>query len=178
MRFDTSKGRAALDGTSIVLAATGLLLWLREPNVPRVTLPAVASRHAVSSVAQSQSGLNVDAATIVTSNIFAATRTPPAARYTPPGAGGSPDVGSGSAMQDQLPAAPVSPPRVYGTMTGPDGATALIQIDSAGASGRLYREGDRVGVFRIERILAGSVVVRGPLGRLELKVEQREDRRE
>jgi len=65
-------------------------------------------------------------------------------------------------------------PQVFGTMTGPGGSTALIQSDSAGASGRLYREGDQVGQYRIIRITGGSVVVRGPSGRHELKIQSRE----
>ncbi len=172
MRFNSATGKTALDATSILLAAAGVFLWFREPQIPRVTLAGVAVDHTPSTLSPSSPGANVDGGTIVTSNIFAANRTAPAVRYSLPGSGSAADVSS-SAMRDDLPATPALLPTVYGTMTGPNGATALIQSDSAGASGRLYREGDRVGIFRIEKILASSVVVRGPAGRVELKVEQR-----
>lgn len=61
-------------------------------------------------------------------------------------------------------------------MLGPGGASALMQADSAGASGRLVREGDRLGPYRIVKISGSSVIVSGPAGRVELKIQPREDR--
>jgi len=165
--------RSLLNALTIALVVTGIVFWLKEPSVPSVVIPAAAARSSgqISSPAKS-----AEAGVIVSSNMFSATRAAPSVRYTPPGAGGtSADV---SAAQDEVVALPAPPPRVFGTMTGPNGATALIQPDSAGSSSRLYREGERVGAFLIEKILTSSVIVRGPSGRMELKVEQGEDRRE
>ena len=164
--------RTLLNALTIALVVIGVFFWLKEPSVPSVDIPAAAARSPgqISSPPKS-----ADAGAIVSSNMFSATRAAPSVRYTPPGAGGTPaDV---SATQGEVVALPAHP-RGFGTMTGPNGATALIQPDSAGSSSRLYREGERVGSFRIEKILTSSVIVRGPAGRIELKVEQGEDRRE
>ena len=164
--------RSLLNVLTGALVVVGTFFWLKEPSVPSVAIPAAAARSASRPGSPAKS---VDAGVIVSSNMFSATRAAPSVRYTPQGAGVSADVPS---MQDEVVAPPAPPPRVFGTMTGPNGATALIQPDSAGSSSRLYREGERVGAFRIEKILASSVIVLGPSGRLELKVQQGEDRRE
>ncbi len=113
-----------------------------------------------------------DANAIVAGNIFSPSRAAPSTRYTP-GDGLRADA-SEAPMETIAPS--VAPPRVYGTMHGPSGAMALMQADSAGASGRLFREGERVGAFRIEKILGSSVIVRGPSGRIEIKVEPQPER--
>ena len=173
MTVGVVKARVALDVATAVMLALGIYFWFREPVVQGVTLPGVSAAAVAGGRPAVNVGVTPDAGPIATSNMFSASRAAPASRYTPPGAGGASADASGAPMQEPA-AVPVSPPTVYGTMTGPNGASALIQSDSAGASSRLYREGDRVGPFRIEKILASSVVVRGPTGRLELKVEQRE----
>ncbi len=167
--------RTSLNGLTISLVVVGVVFWLQEPSVPNVVIPpAAATRTTVAEIQSSSTGS--DAGVIVSSNIFSATRAAPSVRYTPPGAGGvSADV---SSMPDEVVAIAAAPPRVFGTMTGSNGATALIQPDSAGSSSRLYREGERVGAFRIEKILPNSVIVRGPSGRMELKVQQGEERKE
>lgn len=170
--------RMVLNSLSALFIVTGVLLWLRVPEIPHVDLPAQhvsPNRGTMLAAGPASSG---NATGIVSSNIFTASRVAPDKRYTPPGAGGSSVDPTSEPMQGELATPLTPPPRVYGTMTGPDGATALIQPDTTGASSRLYREGDRVGVFRIEKILTASVIVRGPSGRQELKVEQREDPRE
>ena len=169
-----SRTRMLFNALTVVLVIAGAYFWLKEPAVPDVMLPPADNKPANhATVPASASG---DAGAIVASNIFSASRTPPAARYTPPGGGGE-----APAMVAEVPnqfGAPVAnPPRVYGTMTGTNGATALMQTDSAGSTSRMYREGERVGPFRIEKILPSSVIVRGPDGRVELKVEQHEERR-
>lgn len=174
--MNTARLRTVLDIATALLAAAAVALWFVQPPLPAANaeLSRVASsaapRVAPPAVARSNAG---DANAIIGGNIFSATRAAPVTRYTP--------VGSGSeTMVDPLPVPefvlPVAPPRVYGTMSGPGGATALIQPDSAGSSGRLYREGERVGQFRIEKILGSSVVLRGPSGRVEITVERREER--
>lgn len=166
--------RNLLNALTISLVAVGVFFFLKEPSVPNVVIPAAAGGHGPAGQISSPPK-SADAGAVVSSNMFSATRAAPSVRYTPlvPGAM-SADV---SSTQGEI-VALAAPPRVFGTMTSPNGATALIQPDSAGSSSRLYREGERVGAFRIEKILTGSVIVRGPSGRMELKVEQGEDRRE
>ena len=170
--------RLLMNTLTAILVLTGAFFWFKEPAVTVVTLPSVTPAAGGQKPPAMNTKSAPDAGAIVTSNMFSASRAAPAARYTPPGADGVSAEPSDLAMKDAISAPAASPPRVFGTMTGPNGATALIQPDSAGSSSRLYREGESVGAFRIEKILAASVIVRGPSGRLELKVEQREDRRE
>lgn len=169
----------ALTVLTVGLAGAGAGLWVWRAPMPE---PAVASVAEVPAAAASSASTLTDRAAfgdddariIVSENIFSSTRAAPRVRYTPPGAGDAAGVAS---MDDPVPTemiieAPL--PQVFGTMTGPGGATALIQPDSAGASGRLYREGEKVGEYRIIQITSGSVVVRGPGGRHELKVQSRD----
>ncbi|MEO5904050.1 MAG: hypothetical protein ABIQ55_08575 [Gemmatimonadaceae bacterium] len=167
--------RTMLNALTISMVAVGVFFFLKEPSLPNVVIPAATGGHG-SAGQMSSTPKSADAAVIVSSNIFSATRAAPPVRYTPPIAGAT--SAGVSSTQDEVVTLSAPPPRVFGTMTGPNGATALIQPDSAGSSSRLYREGERVGAFRIEKILTGSVIVRGPSGRVELKVEQGEDRRE
>ncbi|MEO7366927.1 MAG: hypothetical protein ABIZ36_03160 [Gemmatimonadaceae bacterium] len=167
--------RASLNALTIVLVTIAILFWVKEPSVPEVTIPPAAAVHAPAGRGGSPS-VSSESGVLVSSNMFSATRAAPSVRYTPPGAGGmSADV---SSVPDEVVVLPAPPPRVFGTMIGSNGTTALIQPDSAGSSSRLYHEGERVGAFRIEKILTNSVIVRGPSGRIELKVEQGEDRKE
>lgn len=156
------------------LAATGVGLWIWQPPLPAAAkapdlvspAPGPRSVSVVPSVVENR--------VIVDANIFSSTRAAPRVRYTPPGAGDERDVASMSEAANAAMIVETPLPQVFGTMTGPGGSTALIQSDSAGASGRLYREGDQVGQYRIIRITGGSVVVRGPSGRHELKIQSRE----
>ncbi len=166
--------KTVLDGVTVLLVIGGAAIWLIDAGIPspsRQSQPARGPATASQSSPASQPNAD-DANAIVTANLFSATRAAPALRYTP-NAQGAADAGEAGA--EPMPAPAAVPPRVYGTMTGPTGAMALIQPDSAGASGRLYQEGERVGPFRIEKILKSSVVLRGPSGRVEIPVEQRED---
>ncbi len=163
-----------LAALAAVLVAAGAGLWIWEPPSPTVEMAPAAVSAAPSYVAPQAVAVTADAGVIVSENIFSSTRAAPRVRYTPPGAGDEPE----SASASESPAAMVveTPlPQVFGIMMGPGGATALIQPDSAGASGRLYREGDQVGPYRIVRITGGSVTVRGPLGRHELRIQSREE---
>ncbi len=173
--MNTRRLKSVLDGVTVLLVIGGAAVWLIDTEIPSPSQqyqpersPATAGQSSPASLRNAD-----DANAIVTANMFSATRAAPAVRYTP-NAQGAADAG-GAGAEPML--APVAmPPRIYGTMTGPTGAMALIQPDSAGASGRIYQEGERVGLFRIEKILKSSVVLRGPSGRVEIPVEQREDR--
>lgn len=160
--------RSILDVLTVALVIAGLGAWIYRPRIPEV--PTRARALVTPDLpARSESITSVDAASIVRSNIFSTTRAAPAARYNPSDGSTSGEVPE----EPTASATPVVPPRVYGTMTGPTGAMALVQPDSSGASGRLFREGERIGPYRIEQIRANSVVFRGPGGRVEVRVEQR-----
>lgn len=169
----TSHLKLGLDAAMVVLVIAGVAIWISDAPIPTATASVPSDKPVSPTVERVSTGDNASAAaTIVAGNIFSATRAAPAVRYNPPADGVAEDIGDVA----YVPPAPVNLPRVYGTMSGPGGAMALIQHDSAGASSRLFREGDRVGPFRIEKILTNSVVLRGPSGRAEIPVEQREER--
>lgn len=156
------------------LVAAGVGLWIWRPSLPAVEVSQTpVSPPPLPRTARAVAG-TADAGVIVSENIFSSTRAAPRVRYTPPGAGDEPEMASTSEPADAGMIIEAPLPQVFGTMMGPGGATALIQTDSAGASGRLYREGDKVGQYRIMQITSGSVIVRGPLGRRELKIQSRE----
>lgn len=165
-----------IDGLAVVLFAAGVVAWVIDAPIPEATSAVVtpgpgvtASRPPAAGVAGS---FGTDPASIVSGNMFSASRSAPAVRYNPP-VGGGDAFAAADLPAETLPDQVASVPRVYGTVLGPAGAMALFQPDSAGASGRLYREGERVGAFRIEKILGSSVVLRGPGGRREVHVEER-----
>ncbi len=157
---------------ALVLGGAGLWIW--RPPLPEVAVTASAAQLAQPPRNDGGVARAADASVIVSENMFSSTRAAPRVRYTPPGAGDAADIASEPAPNSTGMVVDAPLPQVFGTMTGPGGATALIQPDSAGASGRLYREGDQVGQYRIIRITSGSVTVRGPGGRHELKVQSKE----
>ncbi len=167
---------ATLKALTIVFAVAGAIMWILPPSVPNVRVPPSAqSATLVANRPIAPSTDSSSAAAIIASNIFSPSRAAPGKRYTPPGAAGESEDASAGPSPD-VPVMPqMPPPRVFGTMMGPGGASALMQLDSAGASGRLYREGQRIGTYRILKISSSSVIVRGPAGRVELKIHPRED---
>lgn len=158
-----------------LFAVAGLALWVWQPPLPLRAAKPERLTAAAPRVDRRRSPVDNarNAAAIVNSNMFSVSRAAPRVRYTPPGADES-GVMSDAMPAAQPPAAVTPLPQLFGTTTGPAGASALLQPDSAGASGRLYREGDQVGPYRIIKINSGSVIVRGPGGRHELKVQTRE----
>lgn len=173
------RAKLALDVLTVFLVVAGVLFWVLEPPIPRVEAsqsPARSGSSGSRSVAPASGRTVADANAIVEGNMFSASRAAPRVRYTPPTAGSSGIINEPATVE--MAAVPVELPRVYGVMNGPSGAMALIQPDSAGASGRIFREGDRVGVFRIEKILGASIIVRGPSGRVEIHVEPQLDRKQ
>ena len=159
---------------TILFVAAGVMLWLVPPRAPATSALPSALTRPTAQAASTPSSDSVSISTIIASNIFSPSRAAPRSRYSP-ATGTEPSP----AGVEQVPSASlVSPPplHVFGTMMGPGGATALMVTDSAGASGRLYREGDKIGGYRIVRITGSSVIVTGPSGRVELRIQPREDR--
>lgn len=170
----TRRVEIVLGVLTVVLVIAGAGLWIWRPPLPEVAVTPPAARPVQPPRNDRGIARAADASVIISENMFSSTRAAPRARYTPPGAGDATDIASEPAPNSTEMVVDAPLPQVFGTMTGPGGATALIQPDSAGASGRLYREGDQVGQYRIIRITSGSVTVRGPGGRHELKVQSKE----
>ncbi|MBA3466678.1 MAG: hypothetical protein H0T21_04660 [Gemmatimonadaceae bacterium] len=156
-----------------IAIATGVVFWFWNPEPPakpdgslqqgftspRETKPAVPETPMATTA-------------IIGANIFSATRTPPSRRYDPANpegsgisTGGAPDMMMESPAQENL-------PQLFGTVLGPAGAMALMQGDSSDGPGSLFREGDRLGQFRIVKVKSNSVIVSGPSGRIEIPVER------
>jgi len=152
---------AALVG-AVVLAA-------REPALPAAN-EALAERDSSGTVRRAPLPDTLDpdaAALIVEADIFSPTRAAPRERYNPSAGDAVPQQGSSAYASPEM-SGPL--PRLSGVMKGPAGAVALMQADSAGASGRLYRAGDRIGGYRLVQIDDSSVIVTGPRGRVRIRV--------
>jgi hypothetical protein len=111
-----------------------------------------------------------DGQTVIDGNIFSSRRARPAARYDPyaPAQGllSAPVIDAPEAMGDPSRAVP----RLFGTVVGPGGATALLRLDPSIAEARVYREGDRGGAYRVVKILNQSVELSGPSGSVVLRL--------
>lgn len=150
-------------------AGAALWLWNPEPDLTsREAGPA--AKNVAKAADDSAKRPVVDRPGIVAANIFAVSRTPPRRRYNPAddqfaeGTEAVPEMNPVEAMQP--------PPHLFGTVVGPGGAMALMQSDSANGPGKLFREGERIGIYRLVKIKANSVVVSGPSGRLEIQVQR------
>lgn len=155
-------------------------VWPVRTNVPAVA-PMTAAPLARLAVAQPASA----AEEIVLANAFAVSRTPPGSRYAP--VEQVTDTAAGLAAEpNRVPGMPTMPgldsltlagdvPRLYGTVVSPRGTTALLHLTDAGP--RLYAAGDRDGAYRVISIAPGVVVLRGPTGRVTLRLEPEEGRR-
>ena len=118
---------------------------------------------------------------IVMANVFAASRTPPPARYTPPELAGDSagglvaDAPTDPAMLEEY-ATEGEVPRLFGTVVGPEGTRALLHLDAATSGPRLYAAGEADGGYRVLSITPRQVVLRGPRGRITLRLDPEEDR--
>lgn len=127
----------------------------------------------------------VDAAVaeeIALANVFAASRTPPASRYLPPEQAGDSaygtmdDPGTSTLMAPEAAGEEVDVPRLFGTVVGPEGTRALLTLDADASGPRLYGPGDRDGGYQVVSIAPRAVVLRGPRGRVTLRLDPEEDR--
>jgi len=114
---------------------------------------------------------------VVIANVFSARRSPPPSRYTPPGTAGD----SVGAMADvgEVPSAEAESmggPRLLGTVVTGSTAQALLQLDPAASSPRLYMVGDRDAGYRVVSITPRAVVLSGPRGRVTLQLDPQEER--
>lgn len=100
---------------------------------------------------------------ITRSNLFARNRTPPAKRYSP--------WGETDPVPNQL--TPAQPPRyrLYGVASGPSGAVALIDADRTIPGAEIYRLGDRVGRYILDRLERTVAILRSDTDSLVLTLE-------
>ncbi len=169
--LERDTARKLLIGLAAIVFVTGLGFWVWNPEPPtggrEDHKPGSSPTATVTAGREGQ----VDIPGIVAANIFSAKRTAPSRRYDPANLDG-PDVSSGAPDMAMESPPQVALPQLFGTVVGPAGAMALMQGDSSDGPGRLFREGDRIGQFRIVKVKTNSVIVSGPSGRVEIPVER------
>src|SRR5215218_65881 len=167
-----------LNAATVLLVLAGIALLV-------VPLPAPAGRvtDSLASVAPTPDGVtptsiaDVGAAErVVKTDIFSSRRGPPARRY----AFGETSEPADASLSDMTPApalagepldsvtastASDAVPHLYGTMMGPNEATALLRLDASLSEPRLYRVGDRAAGYRVADISDRSVTLVGRAGR-------------
>ncbi|HUQ83227.1 MAG TPA: hypothetical protein VM076_18890 [Gemmatimonadaceae bacterium] len=176
-----------LNAATVLLVLAGIVLLI-------VPLPAPAGRvtdslasvtpapDSVSAVVVADVGA---AERVVKTDIFSPRRGPPTRRYAfgetsesadatvsevtaAPALAGEPlDSAAASTASDAV-------PHLYGTMMGPNDATALLRLDANLSEPRLYRVGDRAGGYRVADISDRSVTLVGRSGRVVLRLIRRE----
>ena len=175
-----------LNAATVLLVVAGIALLI-------VPLPAPAGRvtDSLASVAPTESVVptvvaDVGAADrVVKTDIFSPRRGPPARRYafgetSEPAEASSSDMTPAAALAgeplDSTTASTASDavPHLYGTMMGPNDATALLRLDANVSEPRLYRVGDRAAGYRVAEITDRTVSLVGPHGRLVLRLIKRE----
>jgi hypothetical protein len=165
----------ALRALTVAFVTVGGVALLRSPAVPDGELlpegldtPTSSGAHHV--LPNADPGA---AERVVTGNIFSSARRAPRARYDPFAPTPDPFAPSASDPDMSAPATAADPdavPRLYGMVTGPAGAAALLRLDPGKPEAQLYREGERGGAYRVEKIDGQSVVLVGPSGRIVLRL--------
>lgn len=160
----------ALTMIFLVVAAGALLLRpsLSAVEIPLAGLDALPATRSPRSVIDPAAG-----EAIVDANIFSSSRAAPEVRYSPFESDSESDAPmiTESAMEDSIAITEdEAAPRLYGTVVGPSGASALMRLDAATPGAQLYREGDRGGTFRVVKINEQSVVLSGRQGRIVLRL--------
>jgi hypothetical protein len=167
-----ARSERALWALTAIWLASAAAAWLwqpattTEPRAPAASAPLPSKRSPLATIDAAVAGA------IIEGNIFSASRSAPRSRYQPfdPSAevvpAPAPPVASDAASQ----ADSNGVPRLFGTLVGPQGASALMRLDPAIPDALLYRKGDRAGVYSVEEIHEQSVVLRGPRGRIVLRL--------
>lgn len=162
-------------GTALLSVALGGVLWVLPPSVhvapaPPLVLAGMARQPAPAA----DPAIAED---IVLSNVFARSRSAPTSRFTPPElAGDSANGATGEVPMMPPEGSPVMAaagevPRLFGTVVGPAGTRALLQLDPSIPDPRLYDVGDGDGGYRVIAIAPRTVVLRGPGGRVTLRLD-------
>lgn len=168
--FNAGAVRIALRSLTALFLAIGLTSWVWTPqaNADLEDSPLTADSPTPSAL-KANAPANISG--IVSANIFSSARTPPTRRYNP----ADYESVDGASVPEMIPTEAVVPqlaPVLFGIVMGGTGAMALMQTDSSGAAAQLFREGDRIGHFRVVKIKPSSVIVSGPAGRTEIQVER------
>lgn len=168
--------------TALLLTAAGSALvaavfFVLPPSTgaPRERTPGGGPAFAPPTIPPADPALAED---VVLANVFSTRRTPPTSRYAPPdattdAAGGAVEMPAEPPAPDQ---APAGTPRLLGTVVGPQGTQALLQLDPYAGQPRLYSVGDRDAGFRVIAISPRSAVLAGPHGRVTVRLEPEEER--
>lgn len=154
---------------SAMLAGTGFLV---APARAGIAGAAVAAADTVRQ-APTPSGVNADslAEDVILFNLFTPSRSAPPGRTNTTASPASP------AGEEPAVAESGFRPALIGTAVSdrPGETRALLQLDPADPSPRLYGIGDQAGGYRVVSITAREVVVSGPRGRIVLRLPQREE---
>ena len=152
-----------------ILVVIAIAAAVRPPTVPDASVPPAVGA-AATSVQPAEPMDPATATAIVEANIFSDTRTPPAERYDP----FQPAVQDETAVMDPFmieeTVEQVAEPRLFGTVFGPDGPRALMELDPDLPQAQLYKEGDRVGRFVVVKINEQSVILDTSNGRIVLQL--------
>lgn len=169
--------RAALLLTAAASAAVAAIFFVLPPSIgaPIERMPGSDPAFSPPAIPPGDPALAED---VVLANVFSVRRTPPTSRYAPPDAttdasGGVVEIPAASSDAEQVPA---GTPRLLGTVVGPQGTQALLQLDPYAGQPRLYSVGDRDGGFRVIAISPRSAVLVGPQGRVTVRLEPEEER--
>lgn len=171
----------------LVAVATVAALWTPPVRVdPARTAELELPPPAPTTAGAGSGGRLADS--VVATNLFAPSRTPPADRFTLFAAGGdavpadpyagdpAPDYGYDPAQEAPAPAPDRDRvPRLYGTVVRPGNSTALMRLDAYSPGARTYREGETGGRFRVLQINARSVLLEGPDGTVEIELSRPEE---
>lgn len=159
----------ALIAAVFLLGTVGRLARSAEP--PQVSWPQIPR------LPVATSGQPADPAALrsaLNGNVFSAARTPPTARFRLGGGEEAMAYAPQPAPTFDVPPPPPPPPpryRVAGTMlVGADAGFALIDADPTSAAPEVYRRGDAVGGYRLERIAYDHVVLVGAAGEVRMDV--------
>ena len=181
MRIGARRLRGGLWALALGGAALAIVFRLLPASIPDALGSAVVPDSSGTSLPVPAMDASV-AEDIAIASIFASNRTPPRSRYLPPES----DSSGGFTVESNamLPAEPSDSlaiageiPRLFGTVvdSGRGEMQALLRL--SGVSGpRMYRIGDVDGGYRVVSIAPRLVVVRGPSGRVTLRLDPEENR--
>jgi hypothetical protein len=169
--------RACVGLSALSLLAAATAWWL--PASPTVRpVPSGVPDSVVATVVAPTARTDEAIGTVIAQNIFSATRSAPASRWSAPGLDLSPTPEP--PVMDTLAAALPSGdstltdvvPALYGTMVGESPRRALLRLDPTDPAPRLFAVGDRQGGWRVVAIDARRVVLAGRSGTRTLRLPE------
>lgn len=155
-----------------LLVGAGLFLAPVDRDVAGLALPESPAMPALPTGARADADSLAE--DIILHNLFSASRTAPTRRYAGPGSIVATDESSG---EPSMARSSFSPALVGTAISDQPGASkALLQLDPADLTPRLFAVGEGAGGYRVVSIDARSVQLAGPRGRVVLRLPQdRED---